>query len=237
MPTTNRSFPASEQTVTDERDPQQRILRALNRTRAELEIVLGEVTNARTVELRLELVDRALRLHFLGSRLSRRLSMLGEGGLLALSAIRETDVASIVRECAAEVAPECGRRQISLDLRLDPGLRSTWLDAEQLSEAVRCLIDNAMEALSEQGTLFLEARNDAHGLSILVRDDRGERDEAAPHGSELYVAARFAEALDGELMRHPAGLLADVVTETILRIPVTRASELSEATAPRSNAA
>jgi signal transduction histidine kinase len=237
MPTTNRSFPAFDHTVTDERDPHARITRALKRTRAELEVVLEEVHHARSVELRLELVDRALRLHFLGSRLSRRLSMLGEGGLLALSAIRETDIASVVRECAAEVSPECARRRITLDLRLDPGLRATWLDAEQLAEAVRCLIDNAMEALPDDGTLFLEARNDEHGLSVLVRDDRTEHGDPKAHGSELFIAARFAEALDGELMRRAAGPLANAVTETVLHIPVMRASELSEDTAPRSNAA
>lgn len=239
MPTTNRSFPVSslDNTAPDERDPHVRITRALDRTRAELEVVLGELENARSVELRLELVDRALCLHFLGSRLSRRLSMLGDGGLLALSAIREADVASIVRACAAEVATECRRRQISLDLRIDSGLGTTWLDAEQLLEAVRCLIDDAMEALAAQGTLALEARSDAQGLAIVIRDDRQRSRETTAHSSDLLVASRFAEALDGELERRSAGPLTKAITETVLRIPETRARELSEQTTPRSNAA
>ena len=242
MPMTNRSYATSEfeqnasnEAATDERDPHIRLSRALERTRAELEVVLGEVNDARSIGLRLELVDRALRLHFLGSRLGRRLSMLGEGGLLALSAIRETDIASIVRECAIEVAPECRRRQISLELRIDDGLRSTWLDAEQLAEAVRCLIDDAMAALPEEGTLELEARNDAHGLAILVRDDR-KRANGPSDGGDLYVAARFADALDGELERHPDSLTA-TITETVLRIPETHARELTADTVARSNAA
>jgi len=220
----------------DARDPQARIARALERTRAELEVVLGEVHNARSVGLRLELVDRALRLHFLGSRLSRRLSMLGEGGLLALSAIRETDIGAIVRDCAAEVAPECRRRQISLEVQLDARLGTSWLDAEQLCETVRCLIDDAIEALPDQGTLVIEARNDVHGVAISVRDDRPQS-TATTFASDLFVAARFADALAGELERRAVGSSASTITVTTLRIPEMRAEELCEEHVPRSNAA
>lgn len=220
----------------DARDPQARIARALERTRAELEVVLGEVHNARSVGLRLELVDRALRLHFLGSRLSRRLSMLGEGGLLALSAIRETDIASVVRDCAAEVAPECRRRQITLDVQLDARIGASWLDAEQLCETVRCLIDDAIEALPQQGTLIIAARNDVHGVAISVRDDRPEG-IASSYASDLFVAARFADALAGELERRAVGSPASTITETTVRIPEMRATELCEEHVPRSNAA
>ncbi len=242
MPPSAANFSTAEpdqdaaQSERDSRDPQTRIARALERTRAELEVVLGEVHNARSVGLRLELVDRALRLHFLGSRLSRRLSMLGEGGLLALSAIRETDVRSVVRDCAAEVAPECRRRQISLDVQLDARIGASWLDAEQLCETVRCLIDDAIEALPEQGTLVIEARNDVHGVAISVRDDR-PHSSASNFASDLFVAARFADALAGELERRAVQSPSSTITETTLRIPEMRATELCEEHVPRSNAA
>lgn len=242
MPTTDVDFPAAESdrhaahAERDARDPQARIARALERTRAELEVVLGEVHNARSVGLRLELVDRALRLHFLGSRLSRRLSMLGEGGLLALSAIRETDISSVVLDCAAEVAPECRRRQIVLEVQIAPAIGASWLDAEQLCETVRCLIDDAIEALPQQGTLVIEARNDIHGVAISVRDDRPQS-LATNFASDLFVAARFADALAGELERRAVGSPANTITETTLRIPEMRATELCEAHVPRSNAA
>ncbi len=217
-----------------ERDPHFRITRALERSRTELETVLIEVKRTTSATRRLELVDRALRLHFLGSRLGRRLSLLGDGGLLTLSAIREADVASVIRECAFEIAPECRRRHIVLELRLDPRLPSTWIDTEQFAEAMRCILDDAMAALPEQGTLFVEARSDGYGIALMVHDDRPRDGGLSLDAGELYVAARFADALDGDLERRVIGSGASALTETILRIPEVRAVGLTAETAPPS---
>jgi signal transduction histidine kinase len=237
MPTTQRHFPTHPFYDTDtfaasERDPHFRITRALERTRTELESVLIDVKRATSAARRLELVDHALRLHFLGSRLGKRLTRLGDGGLLTLSAIREANVATVIRECALEIAPECRRRHIVLELRLDPLLPPTWIDTEQLAEAIRCLLDDAMAALPEQGTLFIEARNDGYGIAIMVHDDRPREGGLGLDAGELFVASRFADALDGDLERRALAGGTYVLTETILRIPEVRAVGLTAETAP-----
>jgi signal transduction histidine kinase len=63
-----------------------------------------------------------------------------------------------------------GRAKISCDLQLDPHLEPVAADAELLHRAISNLVLNAMDAMSQGGTLTLRTRNEVNNILIEIAD-------------------------------------------------------------------
>jgi signal transduction histidine kinase len=68
------------------------------------------------------------------------------------------DLNACVEECVALLRPEIDRRHVTLNLSLDPALPKAQGDAQQLHEVFCNLIENAMDAMPDGGTLTVQSR-------------------------------------------------------------------------------
>lgn len=208
---TNSIIPAAQQ-------PRERAISdLLSSLRADLERTAEEASDLCGGVPTQESVSKLLRLHFYGERLVQRIRALGEDGLVAVTAERTESALDIVHTVLAEVQNECRRTHITLSADLGAGLDLAFLDREQISEAVRCLLDDALRAAAPGTEISVKAeRRDgqivftvAHrqaGLSY----ERSRRDEKA-----LIVASCIAETCGGALTRTHDGPWS----ETALWIP------------------
>lgn len=209
---TNSIFPEANH---DARD--QKIGDLVATLRSELEETLDAAQDIASEAATTESVDRLLRLHFQGTRLARRLHALGEDGLIALTAERIESASEIVKGVIAEVANECRRRSIGIDATIGEELGASWLDREQIAEAVRCLLDDALNGSAAGTNIEVKVERELGGVSFVVSyrqpgcDYKRElRDECA-----LIVAHRIAESARGTLVREHRGPWS----ETSLWIP------------------
>ena len=68
------------------------------------------------------------------------------------------DINASVEECLALLRPEIDRRHVALNILLDPALPKARGDAQQLHEVFCNLIENAMDAMPEGGTLTVRSQ-------------------------------------------------------------------------------
>lgn len=68
------------------------------------------------------------------------------------------DLNACVEECLALLRPEIDRRHVALNLLLDPALPKAYADAQQLHEVFCNLIENAMDAMPDGGTLTVQSQ-------------------------------------------------------------------------------
>jgi signal transduction histidine kinase len=108
---------------------------------------------------------------------------------------RNVDLAQILTETIAQVSARKGEKKTTVKLIVPPGLPQAHIDPDQISEAVKELVKNALEA---EGSSKVEVRahiSDFDGrLMIQVTDD----------GSGLSAHAR-AHAFDPFFSEKPAG--------------------------------
>jgi two-component system NtrC family sensor kinase len=69
-----------------------------------------------------------------------------------------TDLNATLEECLALLRPEIDRRQVALKLLLDPALAKAQADQQQIHEVFCNLIENAMDAMPEGGTLTVQSQ-------------------------------------------------------------------------------
>jgi two-component system NtrC family sensor kinase len=68
------------------------------------------------------------------------------------------DLNACMEECLALLRPEIDRRHVELSLLLDPSLPKAHADPQQLHEVFCNLIENAMDAMPEGGTLTVQSQ-------------------------------------------------------------------------------
>ncbi len=166
---------------------------------------LSDLRAQPVTELLLDEMDR------LGSevrRLSRRVRVLSAAASEPTDRALH-DLSVLLDRACAEVADDCATRGIVLRRLLPSDLPALRADAELLVEAIRSVLDNAIHAIGERGTieirgrlrsdrLTLEIRNDGPAISpeVVARlSDAG--DVLAAGGIGLAVVRRAAEAHGG----------------------------------------
>lgn len=189
----------------------------LSSLRADLERTASEANELCEGVPTRETVSKLLRLHFYGERLTQRIRALGEDGLVSVTAERTESALEIVQTVMSEVQDECRRSHVTLTANVGGGLELAFLDKEQISEAVRCLLDDALRAAAPGTEITLgAARIEGRiGFSVTHRQsgisyERTRRDEKA-----LIVASCIAETCGGQLTRTHDGPWS----ETALWIP------------------
>jgi two-component system phosphate regulon sensor histidine kinase PhoR len=75
----------------------------------------------------------------------------------------ETDLAVLARRGAEALAPRLAARRITLDIAVEEGLPPVVGDADQLSQVLTNLLDNAVKYGREGGTVRLWLRRDGPG--------------------------------------------------------------------------
>jgi signal transduction histidine kinase len=68
------------------------------------------------------------------------------------------DLNACLEECLALLRPEIDRRHVALKLLLDPALPKAQADSQQIHEVFCNLIENAMDAMSEGGTMTVQSQ-------------------------------------------------------------------------------
>jgi signal transduction histidine kinase len=82
-----------------------------------------------------------------------------------------TDVAAIVQYIINTVQPEAGKREVTLQSRVQPELPPIVTDPDRLSQVLMNLVDNAVKYGKEGGSVLVEARVDQDHLVVSVADD------------------------------------------------------------------
>ncbi|MBI2896553.1 MAG: ATP-binding protein [Deltaproteobacteria bacterium] len=191
-----------------------------------------------------EVVDELTSIQFRGSRLSRRLRVLGHQGLLTLSARSLREPAELLRAAVGEVEEDCEARGIEIAVEADDGLPALWLDPEQVVESLRCILDNAIEAIGRDGKIVARASGTNGDVVLSVGNDGppfapeilprafaagvSSRREGPGEGLGLTIVRRIADGLGGD-----ARIETDQEwTEISLSIPRTLARRLREDAEP-----
>lgn len=142
----------------------------------ELEVaaIRAELATLRASAVDDEVIDTICDLTARATRTERRLHALSRAGVFALSVCRETDPLALVEHAANEAADRARRQGLRIVIgrgTVDP----LWLDAEQLTELVRVIVDGALAHGAdevrlgvgrERGDLALEASIESEGAVI-----------------------------------------------------------------------
>jgi signal transduction histidine kinase len=115
------------------------------------------------------------------------------------------DLRPLIQSLEKIFRPECERAGIELDVTLDPDLPSLFIDEQQLLQALRNLVRNAIEALSERieqarqagddfaPRLEIQALIDGDYLSLSVGDNGpGISEDLLEHIFEPYFTTKFS---------------------------------------------
>lgn len=138
-----------------------------------------------------EVADELASIQFRGSRLSRRLRVLGHQGLLTLSARSLRGPDELLRAAVAEVEEDCEARGIEVEVEVAEHLPALWLDPEQVIEALRCILDNAIEAIGRGGKIVARARcTDDDVVLSIVNDGPPVDPEILPRVFAAGVSSR-----------------------------------------------
>ncbi len=104
------------------------------------------------------------------NRLERMVAEIEAFAVLPPPDLQPGDLAGVLDQVLAETGPALEARQISMERRLPPDLPRIPLDERLMSQALRLLIDNAMEAMPAGGCLTLEITPEPQSLLLSVRD-------------------------------------------------------------------
>ena len=165
--------------------------------------------------------DELAMLRHRGLRLGHRLERLEHEGLLNLAACRPFAPDRLLAQVLTEIADECERRGITTRLCTEALEVHPGLDPDQLREAVRCALDEALVRVGSGGTVELMAAQQGDAIEVTVRHDgRG------PGGDPLALdlLEHLAESLDAELSTHRAARW----TRIVLSLPVDSFEDLED---------
>lgn len=104
------------------------------------------------------------------SHLAQQLLMLATLDEGRAAACRRVDVAQVLRELLAQLAPQAMARGMELSME---GPDHLWCEVDEpaFNSAIGNLVDNAIRYGREQGTIVVTLRGDAERLSVQVQDD------------------------------------------------------------------
>ncbi len=141
--------------------------------------------------------ERRRALEAIGQQAQRAHEMIADLMLFARPPRLElaaVDLAAIVRQVLAELAAECERREIALQVTAAATAPQAMGDGVQLAVAVKALVVNAMEAIGRGGRIEVDVSPVADGgVRIEVRDDGpGIPAEVRPHIFEPFYSGREA---------------------------------------------
>lgn len=85
-----------------------------------------------------------------------------------------TAINTLIESVLRQVAPQCAHRHIAVSRHLAPDLPPLPLDPDRMTQALRNIIVNAVEALRERGTLAVRSHLSVDGREVIVDiDDDG----------------------------------------------------------------
>jgi signal transduction histidine kinase/DNA-binding response OmpR family regulator/HAMP domain-containing protein len=98
------------------------------------------------------------------------------------------DVAELIREVAALMAPRMADKDQRLEVDLPPGLPRALADPVRVRQIVTNLVSNAHQYTGEGGRIAITADGDPEGLELSVRDDgRGMTQQDIDHVFDQFV--------------------------------------------------
>lgn len=109
--------------------------------------------------------------------------------------LEQVDVAELAAGVVGEWEPRCGERNIRIGLRVAPEVERMAVvgDRDQLSDALRAMVRNAVEAVGTSGAIQVEVDRRGRRLRIGVADSGpGLSDEARRHAFDPYYSGREA---------------------------------------------
>lgn len=109
--------------------------------------------------------------------------------------LEQLDVAELASSVVEEWEPVCGERNIRIGLRVAPQIEGMAVegDRDQLSDALRAMVRNAVEAVGSSGAIQVEIDRRGRRVRIGVADSGpGLSDEARRHAFDPYYSGREA---------------------------------------------
>jgi two-component system phosphate regulon sensor histidine kinase PhoR len=114
--------------------------------------------------------------------------------------LRSTDVAALFRTVLADLTEPIARKQIAVDLQVEPAAASIEADITKLQDAVRNLVENAVNYSPDAGRIELAARVEGEAIELVVAD----RGPGLPESDLGRVFERFYR-VDRSRTRDPGG--------------------------------
>jgi signal transduction histidine kinase len=111
------------------------------------------------------------------SRLDKLVRDVKEIAAMQTVHLQKTDVKNLLTKFVEEVSPIMSSQGIRLEEDIDGGLPVMNLDREQISRALRNIIQNSIEALHEGGTLKIGAKKLESTIRIVIEDSGEGIDE------------------------------------------------------------
>jgi signal transduction histidine kinase len=106
------------------------------------------------------------------------------------------DLDACVEECVALLRPELDRRAVRVDMRLSKDLEKVVGDAQQLQEVFCNLIENALDAMPEGGTLLVRS------YTVPPSADHPSARRIALEGTERVVVVEITDTGPGIASEH-----------------------------------
>ena len=105
--------------------------------------------------------------------------------------VQSTDLNAVVERCLMLVRHRLEMGLIELQLKLAKNLPPIACDAAQIEQVLLALVMNAMDAMPQGGTLWLEDRLDGNEIQITVRDNgSGIAADLLPHIFEPFMTTK-----------------------------------------------
>ncbi|MCM3881526.1 MAG: ATP-binding protein [Vicinamibacterales bacterium] len=114
--------------------------------------------------------------------------------------MRSIDVAALFRTVLADLTEPIARKQIAVDLQIEPAAASIEADITKLQDAVRNLVENAVNYSPDGGRIELAARVEGEAIELVVAD----RGPGLPESDLGRVFERFYR-VDRSRTRDPGG--------------------------------
>jgi signal transduction histidine kinase len=107
---------------------------------------------------------------------------------------KHVSLREVIQQAARGLAPECDRRNITLQLHLDESLPDCSADQSQLQVALHALLDNALNALGRDGAIDVTLRRTEAGAAQITIADNGSgiAAEIRPHIFDPFYSGREA---------------------------------------------
>lgn len=193
--------------------------------RDQLAKAIDRLRELRSMPIDPSIADEIAEIRFFAARLGRRLRALGQDGLLHVSVVSSHSLIEVLQAAVEEIREECGRRGIDARIEIEDTPPPMWVDRDQLIEALRCSLDDAMSSGRTQAIIINVA--ETHGqveLTVRAQDGEGSTEIDGPRFEEPAilrheVARRLLDLMGGQTQLR----VEDNFREVTLHLPPGRA--------------